>query len=425
MKEGFARKRTKIRIKELMTKILHIITRMDMGGSAQNTMLTCLSLSERYDITLIFGLSRESRMTEAESQSVQKNVKIARERGVKCIPMPTLIRKIDPLRDLCAFISLCKLMRQIKPDVVHTHTSKAGLLGRWAAWKTGIPFIVHTPHGHVFYGHFRILVSKLFLFIERLTSLVTDRMVALTAGEKQDYIKLLVSKPDKTVVIHSGVDIDQYMNVQIDTEEKKRALGLSSKALVVGTVGWLLPIKGPAYLLDAMVDIWQHSSNVELVYVGKGDLEEDLKQKAMKMGLSGKVKFLGWRDDVHKIIPVFDVFVLPSMNEGMGRVLVEAMAAGKPVVASNVGGIPDLIVNGQNGFLFEPGDVNGLSAAIEKLLLDKNMRCAMGEKGQTIARDFSEEKMIKKIDALYASLLHRKSKQIITKTRNNKSTKVK
>jgi glycosyltransferase involved in cell wall biosynthesis len=157
-----------------------------------------------------------------------------------------------------------------------------------------------------------------------------------------------------------------------------------------------------------MVNIWQRSSNVELVYVGKGDLQEALKQRAMKMGVSGKVKFLGWRDDIPEIMPVFDLFALPSLNEGMGRVLVEAMASGKPVVGSNVGGIPDLIKSGENGFLVEPRDVNGLAAAIEKLLLDKNMRQAMGKKGQTIAPNFSEAKMIEKIDALYASLLHRK-----------------
>jgi len=378
---------------------------MDMGGSAQNTILTCIGLSDRYELILAFGLSHESKMTRVEIRSVARKIAVAEKKGVKCIPLPSLIRRIDPFQDFRAFIWLCKLMRKEQPDVVHTHSSKAGLLGRWAAWITGVPFIVHTPHGHVFFGHFTPLVSKIFLFIERFTSLITDRMITLTEGEKQDYIRLSVAKPDKAFTIHSGVDVDRYMNVQVDIKKKKRSLGLNPDGLVVGTVGWLLPIKGPMHLLDAMGNIWQRKSTVELVYVGKGDLEETLKQRAVEMGVSKKVKFLGWRDDVPEIMPVFDLFVLPSLNEGMGRVLVEAMAAGKPVVASNVGGIPDLVHHGQNGFLVEPTNVNGLSTAIEKLLLDRNMRHAMGKRGQAMAHNFSEEKMIKKINALYTSLL--------------------
>jgi len=378
---------------------------MDMGGSAQNTLLTCIGLSDRYELILVYGLSRESKMTRAESRSVARKIAVAEKKGVKCIPLPYLMRRIDPFQDFRAFIALCKLMRKEQPDIVHTHSSKAGLLGRWAAWITGVPFIVHTPHGHVFFGHFGPVLSKIFFLAEKLTALITVRMIALTEGEKNDYIELSIIQPESIDIIHSGVDIERYKNAQVNIEEKKISLGLNSNNLVVGTVGWLLPIKGPMILLKAMSRIWQDRSDVELVYVGKGDLEEALKRQTLKMGVSEKVKFLGWRDDVHEIIPVFDLFVLPSQNEGMGRVLVEAMAAGKPVVGSNVGGIPDLIKNGQNGFLFESGDINGLSAVIEKLLLDKNMRHAMGKRGQSLAQNFSEAKMIEKIDALYASLL--------------------
>ena len=383
---------------------------MDMGGSAQNTILTCIGLSDRYDLMLVYGLSLESRMTAAESRSVEEKMAMARNKGVKCIPLPPLVRKINPLQDFRAFVSLWILIRQEEPDIVHTHSSKAGFIGRWAAWLAGVPFIVHTPHGHVFFGHFDPMMSRIFLLVEKITALITDCMVALTEGEKNDYVELSIIKPARIDIIHSGVDIDRYLETQVNIEKKKRSIGLNPKSLVVGTVGWLLPIKGPMHLLNAMIKIWQSISDVQLVYVGKGDMERALKQQAMKMGVSDKVKFLGWRDDVHEIIPVFDLFALPSLNEGMGRVLVEAMAAGKAVVASNVGGIPDLVHHGQNGFLVEPGDVNGLSAAIEKLLADENLRREMGKRGQAMAYNFSEGKMIKKIDALYASLLHRKNK---------------
>ena len=388
-----------------MSKVIHIITRLDMGGSAQNTLLTCMGLSEKYNVILAHGLSHESHMTEVESRSVARFVAEAENKGVNVIPISLLIRKINPIKDLRAFISLWRLIIREKPAIVHTHSSKAGILGRWAAKMAGVCCIIHTPHGHVFYGHFGSLTSRLFLLMEKLSVLITDCMIALTEGEKKDYIELLNLRPASIEIIHSGVDINRYMKTRIKIKEKKISLGLNSGKLVVGTVGWLLPIKGPMVLLKAMDRIWQKHSDVELVYVGKGELEEELKTESFRMGVSDSVTFLGWRNDVHEIMPVFDLFVLPSLNEGMGRVLVEAMASGKPVVGSNVGGIPDLIKNGHNGFLVEPGDEIDLSVAIEKVLTDTKMRDEMGRKGKTMALNFGVERMVEKIDDLYAMLL--------------------
>lgn len=388
-----------------MSKVIHIITRLDMGGSAQNTLLTCMGLSEKYNVILAHGLSHESHMTGAESRSVARFVAEAENKGVNVIPISLLIRKINPIKDLRAFISLWRLIIREKPAIVHTHSSKAGILGRWAAKMAGVCCIIHTPHGHVFYGHFGSLTSRLFLLMEKLSALITDCMIALTEGEKKDYIELLNLRPASIEIIHSGVDINRYMKTRIKIKEKKISLGLNSGKLVVGTVGWLLPIKGPMVLLKAMDRIWQKHSDVELVYVGKGELEEELKTEFFRMGVSDSVTFLGWRNDVHEIMPVFDLFVLPSLNEGMGRVLVEAMASGKPVVGSNVGGIPDLIKNGHNGFLVEPGDEIDLSVAIEKVLTDAKMRDEMGRKGKTMALNFGVERMVEKIDDLYATLL--------------------
>jgi glycosyltransferase involved in cell wall biosynthesis len=196
------------------------------------------------------------------------------------------------------------------------------------------------------------------------------------------------------------------VDVEVNKYEMKRSLGLNAEGLVVGTVGWLLPIKGPKYLLDAMILVWKKHADTSLVFVGKGELEEELRKETFQMGASDKVKFLGWRDDIPEVMQVFDVFVLPSLNEGMGRVLVEAMAAGKPIVASNVGGIPDLVQHGQNGFLVDPADSKSLSFSIMNLLGDKNMRIGMGKRGKAIASDFSVEKMIEKMGTLYSSLCH-------------------
>ncbi|MBE9575075.1 MAG: glycosyltransferase family 4 protein, partial [Proteobacteria bacterium] len=342
-----------------------------------------------------------------EIQSVERQIKEAQKRGLKDISIPCLVRRIDPVRDFLAFLSILRLLIREKPTIVHTHTYKAGILGCWAAKLAGVPVIVHTPHGHVFFGHFSPLVTRFFMIIEKTTASIIDHMVALSEGERKDYIAFSVSKPDKMVTIHSGVDVTRFMKAQVNIEEKRTSLGLNTKGLVVGTIGWLLPIKGPLYLLKAMEVIWQTNPEIHLVYVGKGDLEEEVRSEVSRTGVSEKVTFLGWRDDIPEIMQVLDIFVLPSLNEGMGRVLVEAMAAGKPIVASNVGGIPDLVKDGQNGFLVKPGDSKSLSFAIKKLLDDKKMREEMGKKGRAMAGNYSVKKMVKKIDALYASLFER------------------
>ena len=210
---------------------------MDMGGSAQNTLLTCLGLADRYELLLVYGLSRESRMTKTERRTVLKKLAVARKKGVTVIPVASLVRKIDLFEDIRAFISIWKLIIREKPAIVHTHSSKAGLLGRMAAKIAGVPIIVHTPHGHVFYGHFSPATAKIFLFIERCMTLITDFTVALTKGEKNDYVKLSISHPENIVIIHSGVNIEQYMNVHVDRKDKKMSLGLNPDGLVVGTVG--------------------------------------------------------------------------------------------------------------------------------------------------------------------------------------------
>jgi glycosyltransferase involved in cell wall biosynthesis len=182
-------------------------------------------------------------------------------------------------------------------------------------------------------------------------------------------------------------------------------LGLAQNGLIVGFIGWLLPIKGPMHLLKAMDYVWHEHPEASLVLVGKGDLDVDLRAEALRKNTNGKVKFLGWREDIDEIMPIFDIFVLPSLNEGMGRVLVEAMAAGKPVVASNVGGIPDLVQHDYNGLLVAPGDEKALAASIKQLISNPEKAKLMGQRGREFCRQFSVESMVEKIDILYGQLL--------------------
>ncbi len=377
-----------------------------MGGSAQNTLLNCEKLSSKYETILVHGLSHESGMSDLEEKIVADGIEEAKKNGVNVIALPSMVRSIRPLKDLKALLSLVWLIFREKPDIVHTHSSKAGILGRMAAKINFVPHIIHTPHGHVFYGHFGPLVSKIFMWVERIFSRITDRMVALTDGEMDDYINLSVCSPQKLLKIHSGVDVNQFKQSNGNMVEKRRSLGLDQNGKIVGFVGWLLPIKGPGYLLKAMDYVWQEYPDTALVFVGKGDLDMDLRAQALKVSANGRVKFLGWREDIDEIMPVFDMLVLPSLNEGMGRVLVEAMAAGKPVVASRTGGIPDLVWHGETGYLVPPADEKALADGIKKLLDDAGRAWEMGQQGKKRCQQFSLEAMIEKLDALYAGLIN-------------------
>jgi glycosyltransferase involved in cell wall biosynthesis len=393
-------------------KVTHIITRLDMGGSAQNTLLTALNHDlHRYSVCLIKGSSDESAMTEEESQLVKDRLADAGNKGVEVINIPSLVRRISPLNDLIALIYIFQLLHQSKPDIVHTHTSKAGILGRLAAWLARVPIIIHTPHGHVFYGHFPRALSRIFLHIEKLLSKITHHQIALTPQECNDYLNLKVSTPSNTSVIHSGVDVYRFIEGAKQRTKKRKELGIPADSLVVGYVGWLIPIKGVTYLVNAVARVAEKYPKSLLVLVGKGDEkgEEEikLKEQVERTGLRDKVRFLGWRSDVEEIMGCFDVFVLPSLNEGMGRVLVEAMAAGLPIVASRVGGIPDLIKDGENGLLISAANAPALAQAIADLLADKKKRKRMGEAGKKRCRQFSSEVMVAQINNLYTALVEK------------------
>jgi len=393
-------------------KLIHIITRMDMGGSAQNTLLTALHHdSHHYNVWLIKGSTLESAMTKAETKLVEDQLETAKKQGIEIIDVPSLVRRISPINDLRASVALFRHIRKIQPHIIHTHTSKAGLLGRLAAWLARVPIVIHTPHGHVFYGHFGRFLSRIFLQMEKLLGKITHHQIALTPEESNDYLSLRVSQPSNTSVIHSGVDVHRFIEGAKQRNKKRKELNILPDSLVVGYVGWLIPIKGVTYLVSAMARVVEQHSKSVLVLVGKGDdkSEEEikLKEQVKNLGLSDKVHFLGWRPDVDEIMPCFDILVLPSFNEGMGRVLVEGMAAGLPIVASRVGGIPDLVKQGENGLLVPPANAGALEQAISDLSSDKAKRKRMGETGKKMCRPYSVEAMVDKIDNLYSRLLAR------------------
>ncbi|MGD8535119.1 MAG: glycosyltransferase family 4 protein [Candidatus Aminicenantes bacterium] len=379
-------------------KVLHIITRLDKGGSAENTFLTVKGLDkQRYDVTLMSG--------PVQDPSQERRTQVE-ECGIPYIHIPVLVRNINVVFDAIALYKIWRLLKKEKFDVVHTHTSKAGLLGRFAARLAGAPLIVHTPHGHVFFGYFGPLKTKLFIRLEKLANRMTDRIVALTPREKADYISYRTCPEDKMTVIHSGVDLEKFREYTLDEKIKlKKETGLPEDSFVVGTAGRLVPVKGPDYLIKASQIVIPEHPHTYFLLAGGGPLKENLQKKANEAGVGKNIVFLGWRDDIARILAVFDVFLLPSLNEGMGRVLVEAMAHGIPIVASDVGGIPDLVTHGKNGFLVPPKNPEELAKHIQILIENKDIRRKMGEAGKKMAQRYSHESMVKNIAALYEELL--------------------
>ncbi len=388
-------------------KVLHIITRFDKGGSAQNTYLSLLGLRKKnYQLSLVSGLSLESEMKYEEIKAKEKDIQILESEGIEFIQCPFLLRRINIIKDLKAFFDIWRIIKKYNPIIVHTHSSKAGLMGRLAAKLAGAPIIVHTPHGHVFFGYFGPFKTKLFIIFEKLASRITDKIVALTNREKKDHVLFKIAEEDKFSVIYSG--IERNILKESSSEEKqnlKKELGIPENSLIVGTAGRLVPVKGPEFLVKASKYIISKYPDTYFMFTGDGPLEQDLKRKALEMGISNNIIFLGWRDDLAKIISIYDIFVLPSLNEGMGRVLVEAMALGKSIVASNVGGIPDLVIHGKNGFLVPPKNPKELAKYIQVLLEDKDKREKMGLAGKEMALNFGAGIMIEKIASLYEELL--------------------
>jgi glycosyltransferase involved in cell wall biosynthesis len=323
------------------------------------------------------------------------------------ISLPHLVRELSPFADLATFFSLIRIIRRERPQIVHTHTSKAGILGRWAAFFCRIPVIVHTPHGHVFWGYFNPWETRLFILLERWTSRITTALVALTPQERDDHLRFRIAQEEKFTVIHSGVDLRRFCNTVTDISQTKKELNLPDGSFVVGTLGRLTPIKGHIHLLQAAVDVIADRPDAYFVFVGEGELHDDLQKFAADAGITENMRFLGWRSDVAAVLSVFDIFVFPSLNEGMGKAIVEAMGMGKPIIASDVGGIPDLVVQGENGILVPPADSKALAEAIMALYANPEKRKEMGERGREKALAYSSETMLNKINRLYESFAER------------------
>jgi len=395
-------------------RVVHVITRFDKGGSAENTFLTVTGLDPaRYETYLLAGSDGRDTAAavstpSAESAAAEENMARVQAAGVKTFIVPELVRPVAPLRDLRAFLRIRGLIRRLAPQIVHTHTSKAGIIGRLAAFSAGVPVVVHTPHGHVFWGYFGAVASRFFITLEKSASRLTDRLIMLTGQEKADHLRYRIAPPDKFVVIHSGVCLEPFLQITAADSRPDSDPAFPPDSFVIGTIGRLTAIKGQRYLLEAAAGLLREIPELICIIVGEGELRRELAARAASLGMGERAFFPGWRRDVPSYMAALDLFVMPSLNEGMGRVVVEAMAAGRAVIASDVGGLRDLVVHGENGLLVPPGNAAALAAAIRTLYRDPKRRRIMGQNGRMKAPAFSAAAMIKKIDELYMNLLREK-----------------
>jgi glycosyltransferase involved in cell wall biosynthesis len=339
----------------------------------------------------------------AEEAALMKvDLKLLSQAGVRVFEEPTLVREVRPILDAWAMLALWRLLRRERPAIVHTHTSKAGVVGRLAAWLARVPVVIHTPHGHIFYGYYGTVASAIIRLLERLLAKITDRIVTLTDRGAEEHVRFHIAGMEKFATIHSGIDLAYFRSVQVDPAVKRKELGLPPEGPIVGTVGRLVPIKGLEWLLKAAQRVLAEFTQACFVIIGNGPMLGELRQLTSKLGIGLQVVFLGAREDVPECLAALDLFVLPSLNEGMGRALLEAMAVGCPVVATRVGGIPDIVADGATGLLVPPRDDRALSAAILALLRDRSRRAAYGEAARRhVDGRFDVETMVRNIERLY------------------------
>jgi glycosyltransferase involved in cell wall biosynthesis len=379
-------------------RVCHIITRLDIGGAAENTLRTVCGLDpNRYEVLLIYGHT---------ASPLTPWIEAAREKGVRIVLLPSLIREVHPLHDCRCFFQLVSLLRRFSPHLVHTHQSKAGVLGRWAARTADAPVIVHTPHGHIFYGYYGAAKTAFYRFVEKTSAAITGRMITLTDRETEEHLECGIGKPEKFTTIHSGVDTRRFEAASEYRQPARQQFSLSPDTFCVGAAGRLVDIKNFGLLIDALALLEQDEPGCYSgIILGEGPLRTQLQNHIERTGLTQRIHLPGWSESTEQAFGAFDAFALTSRNEGQGRVLVEAMAAGVPVLGTAVGGVPELLGDNEYGLLVPPDDAPALAGAIRKIRMDEGLRNRLIGKGRGRAAEYTEEKMLQRMEKLYEELL--------------------
>ncbi len=385
-------------------RIARIIGRLNVGGPARHAISLTAGLDPaRFVTTLITGVAeRDEGDLSAE----------ARACGVQPVVIPELGPRIQFGRDVLALGKLVRLLRRLRPDLVHTHTAKAGALGRVAARLVGVPIIVHTFHGHVLEGYFSSSLTRLFLQIERTLARITDRIITVSPRVRQDLLARGIGRPEQMEVIPVGLNLARFLDRPASPTRLREKLGLPSDVPLLGIVGRLVPIKDHPTLFQALALLQTHGPAPHLIVAGDGERREALKRLAQDLGLASHIHFLGWRNDLEAILGELDVVICCSKNEGTPVALIEAMVAGVPVLSTDVGGVGDLIVHGETGWLVPSGNPSALARGIRELLAGPEHRAQLVPAARAAALGRHDlNGLIHRMDALYTSLMAAKKSQ--------------
>jgi glycosyltransferase involved in cell wall biosynthesis len=380
-------------------RVLRLFSRLNVGGPSIHVLLLTSGLESRgYSTRLLVG---------RESPHEGNLLELARSRGVNFMQVETLGREVRPLSDFRSFQTVFRIIRDFEPTIVHTHTAKAGLLGRSAAWLAGVPVIVHTYHGHVLRGYFGCFRTLLFRALEALLACTSDALIAVSDSVKRDLMTLGVAGSSKIHVVPLGLDLSGF-EAPLPKGGLRVPGHLPDQVPVVGVVGRLVRIKDLRTFLAAASIVRKSMNQVYFSVVGDGVERSLLERLTNELGLAQAVRFHGWVSDPTVIYGDLNVVVNSSRSEGTPVALIEAMAAGVPVVATNVGGTPDLLGGGSRGLLVPPGDPQSLADGILAVLRggDDVTRRAQAAR-EYVLRHHSSERLIADVDALYKHLLAR------------------
>lgn len=370
-------------MKDQRPRILHLITRLLKGGAEAKTMATVLGLDD-YEFTVGYGSSYH-----------QEQLDCLKTAGIETKRFP-LIRHYNPLTTLPAVVALARYLHREGFDIVHTHSTEAGIIGRFAAAMAGVPNVVHTVHGVPFADDRNAALNRFVLECERQAATFTDRIITNADVIADEYLDRGIGTRDQYTTIYSGVELEAFRAVA-------PAEDLPGTRPRIVMVGRLADGKGHSLLLDAVESIGDMAASVCIV--GDGPLYDSLESEIADRGLADSVFLIGFRNDVPRVLAASDVLVLPSFREGTPRVITEAMASGLPVVATDIAGIPEQVVDGESGYLIPTGDAAALADKLAELLANSELRKQMGKRGLERVERFSVDAMLRDLDGLYRELL--------------------
>ena len=381
-------------------RIVHVITRLIVGGAQENTLLSCEGQHAMgHDVTLITGPSLGPEGTQMDR---------ALAGGYRVIELEEMQRAVLPLRDWATYRHLVRLFREIRPDVVHTHSSKAGIIARWAAHKAGVPAVIHTIHGLAFTASSSAAVNSFYRWAEKITAPISTRIVCVADAMREQSLASRIGKPQQYVTVYSGMETQAFVAPPVEREAIRASLGIGAEDVIVGTVARLFELKGHDDLLEMAPELGREFPKLRFLWVGDGILRPRFEEQIRKMGLQDRFVLTGLvhPSRIPELVNAMDLLVHPSRREGLARAIVQGSAAGKPVIAYDIDGNREALVPDKTGFLIKPFDTLQLRSALSVLLSDASVRAQMGLAGREfVVERFSTRRMVESLDRLYKQCL--------------------